>query len=84
MVPNIEAGCLGAGSGTGSCAAAPFRFDDVDDDDDGDCDVDGVRNKSQRTKSQIIIWYFVRLITIIFISNSNDMLGVCTGSNNHY
>ena len=48
LVPNIEAGCLGAGSGTGSCAAAPFRFEDVDDGGDGeDCDVDGVRNKSQ-------------------------------------
>ena len=43
---------------------------DADDVTDGE----GVQNKSQWTKSQIMIWYFVPLIPIIFnnTSESND------------
>ena len=49
---------------------------DNHDDGDGGGDDDrdsGGQNKSQLTKSQMMIWYFVRLIKIIFIRNSDDI-----------
>ena len=43
------------------------------------------QSQSQQTKYQMMIWYFVRLTTIIFISNSDRCIIVfCTGPNHHY
>ena len=34
--------------------------------------IPGVRNETQRTKCLMMNWYFVRLVTIIFISTKDD------------
>ena len=34
--------------------------------------IPGVQNKTRRTKCQMMNWYFVRLLTIIFISTKDD------------
>ena len=43
----------------------------------------GVQIKSRRTKSQMMIGYFVRLVTIIFISTSDDNW-ICPNNNFDY